>query len=90
MTADGAKVMALELGRHRIRVNAINPTVTLTPMGRMAWSDPAKGEPMLKRIPLGRFAEPEEVARVVSFLLSDAASMVHGVTLPVDGGFLAT
>ena len=84
------RVMALELGPHRIRVNAVNPTVTLTPMGKMAWSDPLKSEPMLAKIPLGRFAEPEEVAKTVSFLLSNAASMVNGVTLPVDGGFLAT
>lgn len=84
------RVMALELGPHGIRVNAVNPTVTLTPMGKMAWGEPAKREPMLAKIPLGRFAEPEEVASVVAFLLSDAAAMVHGVTLPVDGGFLAT
>lgn len=84
------RTMALELGPHKIRVNAVNPTVTLTPMGRMAWGDPAKRDPMLAQIPLGRFAEPEEVSRVVSFLLSEAASMIHGVTLPIDGGFLAT
>ena len=84
------RTMALELGPHHIRVNAVNPTVTLTPMGKMAWSEPTKRDPMLAQIPLGRFAEPEEVSRVVSFLLSDAASMIHGVTLPVDGGFLAT
>ena len=45
---------------------------------------------MMSKIPLGRFAEPREVANVIAFLLSDAASMIHGVTLPVDGGFLAT
>lgn len=84
------RTMALELGPHRIRVNAVNPTVTLTPMGEMAWGDPARSGPMLAKIPLGRFARPAEVASVVAFLLSDAASMIHGVTLPVDGGFLAT
>src|SRR5918911_4452924 len=45
------RVMALELGPHRIRVNAVNPTVTLTPMGQMAWGDPAKSDPMKAKIP---------------------------------------
>jgi len=83
------RVMALELGPHQIRVNAVNPTVTLTPMGAMAWGDPKKAGPMLAKIPLGRFAQPADVARAVAYLLSDSADMVHGVTLPVDGGFLA-
>ncbi len=84
------RVMALELGPHNIRVNAVNPTVTLTPMGEMAWGDPAKSRPMLEKIPLGRFAKPLDVAHAVAFLLSDLAQMIHGVMLPVDGGFLAT
>ena len=83
------RVMALELGPHQIRVNAVNPTVTLTPMGEMAWGDPKKSGPMLAKIPLGRFAKPHHVAHAVAYLLSDAADMIHGVTLPVDGGFLA-
>ena len=81
-------VMANELGRQGIRVNAVNPTVVLTPMAVKAWSDPAKAGPMLQRIPLGRFFQPEEVAETIAFLLSDKASMVNGVTMPVDGGFL--
>lgn len=56
------RVMALELGPHQIRVNAINPTVTLTPMGKLAWSDPVKSEPIMARIPLQRFAEPRHTA----------------------------
>ncbi|MCX5516046.1 short-chain dehydrogenase [Kaistia algarum] len=82
------RVMANELGRQGIRVNAVNPVVTLTPMAVKAWSDPAKSEPMLKRIPLGRFVEPVEVATAIAYLLGNGASMVNGVTLPVDGGFL--
>jgi len=84
------RVMALELGPHQIRVNAVNPTVTLTPMGEMAWGDPAKSAPMLAKIPLGRFALPRDVAHAVAYLLSDNADMIHGALLPIDGGFLAT
>lgn len=83
------RVMALELGPHAIRVNAVNPTVTLTPMAEMAWSDPQKSGAMMARIPLGKFVLPREVASVVAFLLSPQAAMINGATLPVDGGFLA-
>lgn len=82
------RVMALELGPYNIRVNAVNPTVTMTDMGKMAWHDPAKRTPMLARIPLGRFAEPRDVAQAVAFLLSDQSNMITGASLPVDGGFL--
>jgi NAD(P)-dependent dehydrogenase (short-subunit alcohol dehydrogenase family) len=81
------RVQCAEWGRFRIRVNSVNPTVTLTPMAAMAWSDPAKRDPALAAIPLGRFAQPAEVALPVLFLLSDAASMISGVSLPVDGGY---
>ncbi len=80
--------MAQELGPMGIRTNSVNPVVTLTPMAEAAWSDPAKAGGMLARIPLRRFAKPEEVASVVGFLLSDAAGMVNGVVMPVDGGFM--
>ena len=83
------RVMALELGPHQIRVNAVNPTVTLTPMGEMAWSEPTKRAAMLAKIPLGRFAKPVDVAQAVAYLLSEQAGLIHGVTLPVDGGFLS-
>jgi len=83
------RVMAVELGAHGIRVNAINPVVTLTPMAEKAWSDPAKSAPMLARIPLDRFVQPEEVARSIAYLLGDDAAMVSGTSLAVDGGFLA-
>jgi len=82
------RVMANELGRKGIRVNGVHPVITLTPMAVKAWSDPAKSDPMRKRIPLGRFVEPPEVASVIAYLLSDDAAMVNGVDLPIDGGFL--
>jgi NAD(P)-dependent dehydrogenase (short-subunit alcohol dehydrogenase family) len=81
------RVMANELGRHGIRVNAVNPIVTNTPMAVKAWSDPAKSGPMLARIPLGRFADPDDMAEVILFLLSDEARMINGLAMPVDGGF---
>eukprot|EP01111_Echinosteliopsis_oligospora_P004012 TRINITY_DN1632_c0_g1_i3.p1 TRINITY_DN1632_c0_g1~~TRINITY_DN1632_c0_g1_i3.p1 ORF type:complete len:246 (+),score=67.92 TRINITY_DN1632_c0_g1_i3:97-834(+) len=83
------RMMALELGPHQIRVNAVNPTVTMTAMGKLGWSDPVVSAPVLKRISLGRFAEVSEVASVILFLLSDLAAFVHGSCLPVDGGFLS-
>ncbi|XP_050671361.1 L-xylulose reductase-like [Leptidea sinapis] len=82
--------MALELGPYGIRTNAVNPTVIMTAMGKIGWSDPVKAEAMLSKIPLGRFGEVSEVADVVLYLLSDKSSMVNGVELPIDGGFLAT
>ncbi len=82
------RVMAKELAPKGIRVNAVNPTVTLTPMAVKAWSDPEKAAGMLNRIPVGRFAESSDVAEVILFLLSDEAAMVNGLAMPVDGGFM--
>ncbi|KAF1007010.1 MAG: NAD-dependent glycerol dehydrogenase [Pseudomonas fluorescens] len=82
-----SRVQCAEWGRFGIRVNSVNPTVTLTPMAQMAWSAPARRDPALAAIPLGRFAQPVDVALPVLFLLSDAASMISGVSLPVDGGY---
>jgi NAD(P)-dependent dehydrogenase (short-subunit alcohol dehydrogenase family) len=81
------RVQCAEWGKFGIRVNSVNPTVTLTPMAIMAWSEPSKRDPALAAIPLGRFAETAEVAAPILFLLSDAASMISGVSLPIDGGY---
>ncbi|MGJ7536632.1 MULTISPECIES: SDR family oxidoreductase [unclassified Variovorax] len=79
--------LCLEFGPHGIRVNSVNPTVTLTPMAEQAWADANKSAAALRNIPLGRFAQVEEVVAPILFLLSDGASMVSGVALPVDGGY---
>jgi L-xylulose reductase len=83
-----SRVMANELGRHGIRVNCINPIVTMTELAARAWSDPAKSGPVLARMPVGRFAETRDVAEVIAFLLGDEAAMLSGLALPIDGGFL--
>ena len=82
------RVMAKGLAPKGIRVNGVHPTVTLTPMAIKAWSDPEKAAGMLNRIPVGRFAESEDVAEVILFLLSDEAAMVNGISMPVDGGYM--
>jgi L-xylulose reductase len=63
--------------------------VVLTEMGKKAWSDPNKAQPVLRRIPNGRFAEEEDVVRVILFLLSDGAAMINCETTLIDGGFTA-
>lgn len=80
------KVMAVEFGPHNIRVNCVAPTVVLTPMGTQVWGDPKKADPVKSKIPLGRFAQPEEITEAVMFLASDACGMIHGETLVIDGG----
>jgi len=81
------KVLALELGPHGIRANSVCPTVVLTDMGQRVWGEEAKAAPMIARIPLGRFAVPHEVSDAVVWLCSDAASMINGVDVPIDGGY---
>lgn len=83
------RVSALELGPHGIRVNAVNPTVVMTPMSAWYWGRPEIEGPFLETMPLGRWATEDEIAAPIAFLLSDAASMITGVTLPIDGGFCA-
>ncbi|CAH0558881.1 unnamed protein product [Brassicogethes aeneus] len=83
------RAVALEFGPKNIRINAVNPTVVMTELGRKVWSAPKKSEPMLAKIPMNRFAKIEDVVEAVIFLLSDKASMITGTCLPVDGGFLA-
>ena len=80
------KVLALEWAKYGINVNAIAPTVVLTELGKQAWAG-EKGEAMKQKIPLGRFAMPDEIAAVALFLASSAADMITGETIVIDGGF---
>ena len=79
------RVLSREMAKRRITVNAVAPGVVLTEMGR-AIDEAARAE-MLRSIALGRFAEPEEIAAVVSFLASDLASYVTGQVIHVNGGW---
>jgi 2-deoxy-D-gluconate 3-dehydrogenase len=83
------KVMALEWGPHNIQVNAVCPTVILTPMGTEVWGDPRKAAPMLAKIPLGRFGRPVEVADLILFLASGASDLITGEAILIDGGYTA-
>ena len=81
------RVSALELGKYNIRVNSVNPTVVMTPMSAWYWGRDDIGGPFLRQMPLGRWATEAEIAAPIVFLLSDDASMITGVSLPIDGGY---
>jgi NAD(P)-dependent dehydrogenase (short-subunit alcohol dehydrogenase family) len=83
------QALARDLARDGIRVNAIAPGVIETAMTEVTRSDPARLAGFVSRTPLGRVGQPEELVGPVVFLVSEMASYVSGVTLPVDGGFLA-
>ena len=83
------RVSALELGKYNIRVNSVNPTVIMTPMSTSYWGRSEIAEPFLQKMPLGRWATEDEIAAPIVFLLGDGASMITGVSLPIDGGFTA-
>ncbi len=82
------KALAVELGRHGIRVNAICPGVTETPLTAEGLSDASRREWFLKQIPLGRFGRPADIASVALFLASDDSAYVTGADIVVDGGYL--
>lgn len=81
--------LAKELAPHNIRVNAIAPGLVRTEMDKDRLNDPARVEEAVDRIPLGRIPEPEDVAGVALFLVSDASRHVTGETIVVDGGQMA-
>jgi D-threitol dehydrogenase (NAD+) len=81
-----SKVLAAEWGGRGVRVNTISPTVVLTELGHKAWDGP-RGDALKELIPVGRFAYPNEIAAAAVFLASDAAAMITGADLLIDGGY---
>lgn len=84
------QTLAIELAKDGIRVNAIAPGVIETPMTASTRESPDKLQRFMARTPMARVGQPEELVGPVVFLASDMATYVTGVTLPVDGGYLAT
>jgi len=83
------KAMAIEWGPHRIRVNTICPTFIRTPLGEQTLRNPERRAWILSKIKLGRVGEIEDVMGPVVFLASDAAGLITGTHLLVDGGWMA-
>jgi len=82
------KTLAIEWARYNINVNAVSPGYILTPLVEDAITKgKINDEVIIRRIPMGRLGYPEEIAKVVVFLLSDVASYINGANLPVDGGW---
>ncbi len=81
-----SKVLAAEWAGRGVRVNTISPTVVLTELGHKAWDGP-RGDALKQLIPTGRFAYPNEIAATAVFLASDAAAMINGADLLIDGGY---
>jgi len=81
------KSMTAEWARHNIQINAICPTVVMTPMGVRVWSPPEKRDPMLAKIPAGRFGEAVEIADCALYLASPASDMINGATIMIEGGY---
>ena len=83
------KGMAIDLAKYNIRVNTVCPTFVITPMTKKFLKNKKFKKETLGNIPLGRFAEMSEISSAVVFLASDAASMITGTSLLVDGGWTA-
>lgn len=82
------KSFANEWAAKGVNVNAVAPGYVATDMNAALLADETRQRQILERIPAGRWAKPEDIAGAVAFLLSDDAAYVHGVTFPVDGGWL--
>jgi NAD(P)-dependent dehydrogenase (short-subunit alcohol dehydrogenase family) len=83
------KAMAIEWGRHQIRVNTICPTFIRTPLTQSTFDNPDRKKWIEDKIKLGRVGEVEDVMGAVVFLASDASSMITGSALMIDGGWTA-
>ena len=84
------RALALDYGGRGVRVNAVCPSLTRSAMTEEMFEDAALMARFMERLPLGRAAEPADIAGVVAFLASDDARFVNGVNLPVDGGLTAS
>lgn len=84
------RALAMDHGPDGIRINAVCPSLTRSNLTKDMFADEALMAKFKERIPLGRGAEPEEVAAVIAFLASEDARFVNGVNLPVDGGLSAS
>lgn len=83
------KALSNEWAPHGVNVNAVAPGYVKTKLNRHVWSDRVRHDQVLARLPSGRWGEPADLVGPVLFLASPAADYVHGVILPVDGGWLA-
>ena len=83
------KCMASEWGPKGITANTISPGPVWTVLGKKAWADQKQREIYQAAVPTGKFAEPEEVARIVSFLCQDQALNINGDDIRLDGGYTA-
>ena len=82
------RTLALDWATRGIRVNAVAPAFVRTPLTKGLLEEPGMEEALVSRTPMGRLVEPQEVADAIRFLASEAASMITGHTLPVDGGWV--
>ena len=83
------KSIAVELAPNSIRVNAVAPGPVVSDMTAKARADEKRYNSLLADIPMGRFGQPEEIATIINFLLSEASSFITGQVIVADGGFTA-
>jgi len=80
--------LAVELAPHKINIVNVGPGAIATPINKSTLEDPEKTKALIREIPLGRIGTPEDVAYLVAYLASDAASYITGTTVVIDGGLM--
>lgn len=83
------KTMAIEWGPSNIQVNAVCPSIVMTPLGKRIWEDPKNAtmkQKFIDKIPLKRFANVEEIAPLFLFLASSGSNYINGAIIPIDDG----